>query len=50
MNPTAVRVGFVPASDLYHVPSGTPVQHPAQTASDADVRRAVEIEADGGER
>ena len=37
---------FVPASDLYDVESRTPIAHPAQQATDADVRRALE----GGER
>ena len=37
---------FVPASELYHVESRTPIAHPAHQATDADVRRALEAEGD----
>ncbi|SEH14628.1 hypothetical protein SAMN04487967_1693 [Natronorubrum sediminis] len=37
---------FVPASELYHVESGTPIAHPAHQATDADVKRALEAEGD----
>ncbi|WP_267128203.1 hypothetical protein [Natrarchaeobaculum aegyptiacum] len=37
---------FVRASELYDVSSGTPIAHPAQQATDAEVRQAI----NGGER
>ncbi|WP_281246927.1 hypothetical protein [Natrinema salaciae] len=36
------EAGFVPASRLYDVESGTPIAHPAHQATDEDVRRALE--------
>ncbi|WP_255168476.1 hypothetical protein [Natrononativus amylolyticus] len=39
---------FVRASRLYHVPSRTPIAHPATQADDDDVRRALEV-VSGGE-
>jgi hypothetical protein len=33
---------FVPASRLYHVESRTPIAHPAEQATDEQVRRALE--------
>lgn len=38
---------FVPASQLYDVANGTVLEHPANQATDEEVRRAI---ADGGER
>ncbi|WP_267903128.1 hypothetical protein [Natronococcus pandeyae] len=38
---------FVPASQLYHVASRTPIAHPAEQATDEQVRRAFET---GGSR
>lgn len=48
-----MRSGFVRSSELYHAASRTPIVHPADRATDADVRRALadrkrELRADGG--